>query len=325
MYLEMYEKYLSIPYVKLHFVAQVLEDCRLPRNKTSALRGGAGQMMIRQNCIRPEVTRTDEDCKNCSCRKECLVQRFLYTPMEIQPSFSAEKLSMGYLFECENYYEEFRKGDTFEFHVTLFGKSRVYFNLLLQALWALGYNGLGKERGRFFIAEVLNSRKESILLSGSQEQQILKEQYYPETFAGYAKFRMRQLQKNGCQMKLKFQTETAIKYQKQMMTEFRMEAIISNLARRVYLFNCFEGMEMSLEDFTDEMMEHLPEIRYQREWGIQVKRFSSRQMSSMCLDGIKGEIWLNSLSSRILPYLLAGEVMHIGKNTSFGFGRYRVF
>lgn len=325
MYLEMYEKYLNIPYVRLHFTAQIIEDCYLPKNKTSALRGGVGQMMIRQNCIRPEVNRRDEDCKDCGCREECLVQRFLYTPVTIQPSFSAEKLSMGYLFECENYYEEFHEGDTFEFHVTLFGKSRVYFNLLLQALWALGSNGLGKEKGRFFISEILNSRKESILICDSQEMRILKDRYYPETLAGYAQFRMRQLKKNGCQMKLKFQTETAIKYQKQLMTEFNMEAILSNLARRVYLFNCFEGVEMDLDDFMDEMLRELPEIQYQQAANIQVRRFSSRQMSNMRLDGIKGEVWLDSLPSRILPYLLAGEVIHIGKNISFGFGRYRLF
>ena len=325
MYIEMYEKYLNIPYVKLHFTAQVIEDCYLPRNKASALRGGVGQMMIRQNCIRPELNRKDEDCQWCGCREECLVQRFLYTPMTIQPSFSAEKLSMGYLFECENYYEEFHEGDTFIFHVTLFGKSRVYFNLLLQAIWALGLTGLGKGKGRFVITEILNSRKESILLRDSQEMNLLKERYYPETLAGYAGFRMEQLQRSGCQAKLKFQTETAMKYQKKMMTEFCMEAIISNLARRVYLFNCFEGVEMDLEAFMEEMLWDLPEIRYQQVETIQVKRFSSRQMSSMRLSGIKGEVWLDRLTGRILPYLLAGEVMHIGKNTSFGFGRYRVF
>lgn len=325
MYLEMCEKYLNIPYVKLHFIAQVLEDCFLPKNKTSALRGGVGQMMIRQNCIQPEMNRTNEDCINCSCKEECLVQRFLYTPVSITPSFSAEKLSMGYLFECENYYEEFHEGDTFEFHVTLFGKSRVYFNLLLQAVWALGANGLGKGRGLFTIIEILNSRKESLLLNNPYGMQIIKERYYPETFAGYAQFRMKQLEKRGSRMMLKFQTETAIKYQKQMMTRFNMEAIISNLARRVYLFNCFEGVEMNMEDLIEEMLEDLPKIRYQKVYDIQVKRFSSRQMSSMRLDGIKGEVWLDRLPSRILPYLLAGEVMHIGKNISFGFGRYRVF
>ena len=61
MYIDNYEQYLDIPYVKLHFTACVAEDCYLPRNKASALRGGVGQMMILQNCILASALRTDED------------------------------------------------------------------------------------------------------------------------------------------------------------------------------------------------------------------------------------------------------------------------
>lgn len=325
MYLENMEKYLNIPYVKLHFTACAAEDCCLPKNKTSALRGGVGQMMILQNCILPADSRTDEDCLNCSCRDECLVQRFLYTPVSIRPSFSADKLSMGYLFECENYYEEFKEGDIFEFHVTLFGKSRVYLNLLLQAVWALGQWGLGKNKGRFCITRIMNSRKEDILCQNYGQMQILKQRYYPETLSEYAGFRMKQLQKNGCRAIIKFQTETDIRYQKKKVTEFSMEAIISNLARRVYLFNCFEGVSMDLSIFMEEMLSDLPRILNQSVESIQIKRFSSRQMSRMRLEGIKGEVKLDKLPEPLLPWLLAGEIMHIGKNTSFGFGRYRVF
>lgn len=325
MYIDNYEQYLNIPYVKLHFTVCIAEDCRLPRNKASALRGGVGQMMILQNCIMASAARTDEDCRGCSCRQECLVQRFLYTPVSIQPAFSAEKLSMGYLFECENYYEDFSEGDTFDFQVILFGKSRVYLNLLLQAVWALGQQGLGKEKGRFSVVRILNSRKEDVLCDGYGGAQIRKDRYYPETFAGYAQFRMRQLQKNGYRAALKFQTETDIRFRKQRMTEFNMEAIVSALARRIYLFNCFEGTEMDLDLFMEEMTLELPKICYQDVNQIQVKRFSSRQMSSMKLGGIKGEVQLDEIPGHLLPWLLAGEVMHIGKNTSFGFGRYRVF
>ncbi|MDY2627969.1 MAG: CRISPR system precrRNA processing endoribonuclease RAMP protein Cas6 [Lachnospiraceae bacterium] len=325
MYIDNYEQYLNIPYVKLHFTARVEEACRLPRNKASALRGGVGQMMILQNCILASGSRTDEDCCECSCREECLVQRFLYTPVSVQPAFSAEKLSMGYLFECENYYEGFDAGEMFDFQVILFGKSRVYLNLLLQAVWALGQQGLGKEKGRFSIVRILNSRKEDILCDGYGGMQIRKDRYYPETFAGYAQFRMRQLQKNGCHGVLKFQTETDIRFRKERMLEFNMEAIVAALTRRAYLFNCFEGTDMDLDIFMEEMLSDLPQICSQKVNQIQVKRFSSRQMSSMRLGGIKGEVWLDGLPGQLLPWLLAGEIMHIGKNTSFGFGRYRVF
>ena len=45
------------------------------------------------------------------------------------------------------------------------------------------------------------------------------------------------------------------------------------------------------------------------------------------MQGIKGSIvlqdeWNDELFLRML---IAGEITHVGKNTSFGFGRYKVF
>ena len=42
----------------------------------------------------------------------------------------------------------------------------------------------------------------------------------------------------------------------------------------------------------------------------------------MYLKGIKGKIEVEEIGEEILPLYLAGELIHIGKNTSFGFGRY---
>ena len=42
----------------------------------------------------------------------------------------------------------------------------------------------------------------------------------------------------------------------------------------------------------------------------------------MFLKGIVGEIDLADISDEMLELLLAGELIHIGKNTSFGFGRF---
>ena len=42
------------------------------------------------------------------------------------------------------------------------------------------------------------------------------------------------------------------------------------------------------------------------------------------LRGIQGSFRFEELPGEYLSYLLAGELLHIGKNTSFGFGRYTV-
>ena len=57
---------------------------------------------------------------------------------------------------------------------------------------------------------------------------------------------------------------------------------------------------------------------------ITVYRYSSTQDRKVALRGVKGDMELSELPQELLPVLLAGEILHIGKNTSFGFGRYRV-
>lgn len=322
-----YHTWLNIPYLKLHFTATVAEDCTLPKNKVSGLRGGTGQMMIEQNCILPYEHRTDEDCINCDCSDECLVQRFLYTPSTIEPDLPNDKLSMGYLYECENYRERFRAGETFEFHVVLFGKSRVYLNLLLQALYNLGQAGLGGPEGRFYITDIRNTRREPILQMDEYGMQIMKQSCQAQTLADYVDYRLRQIKAGGKQdiSMIRFQSETTLRYKKEVQDQFSMEAIVSNLARRLYMFNCFVGREMDQERFMESLMADLPEIEGQEICNRQVRRFSTRQQSGMKLKGIQGNVYLQeSPSDLLLPYLLAGEITHIGRNIRFGFGRYHL-
>ena len=66
----------------------------------------------------------------------------------------------------------------------------------------------------------------------------------------------------------------------------------------------------------------LPILIQQTTRPISVKRFSNRKESAMFLKGIVGEIDLADISDEMLELLLAGELIHIGKNTSFGFGRF---
>ena len=57
--LQMQELTFDIPYIELDFYAEMLEDAILPENKVSALRGGMGQILLRQNCV------SDRNCGDC--------------------------------------------------------------------------------------------------------------------------------------------------------------------------------------------------------------------------------------------------------------------
>ena len=42
----------------------------------------------------------------------------------------------------------------------------------------------------------------------------------------------------------------------------------------------------------------------------------------MKLGGVEGNVFLNIENEKFLDLLIAGELVHIGKNTSFGLGKY---
>lgn len=301
----------SIRYIKLHYTIRFFEDTVVPKYKASALRGGMGEMLLRANCIR------DRDCENCDFESECLVRRILYSKMEIQPAFMTKGDSVGYVLECENYQTEFVAGEEIRFNLILFGKTIVYFSQILNAFYALGQMGLGKEHSRFEIVSVTNTMGEPVLRNGNIEMWRLG----IHTVDDYVTYRRKQQGANTEKVALKFQSPLTLKYQGEYLREFQIDAIYEAIRRRIYMLNCFEGI---VQEPHEEERPALPQIIEQSHHQVEVPRYSNHQQSKMILRGIEGKIEIEDPSEEIWNLLYAGELIHIGKNTSFGFGRYRV-
>jgi len=301
----------DIRYVKLHFTLRMVEDTVMPKYKASAIRGGLGEMLLRANCIR------DRQCEKCDFETECIVRRTMYSKMEIQPRFMSSGDSVGYVTECEDYREEFRAGDEWNFNLILFGKNIVYFSQYMSALYALGMNGLGKEHSRFEIVSVTNTKGRELLRGND----ISMSEYNVTTVSDYISFRKKQMKKEPYSGEIKFKTPLTLKYRGEILREFAIEPVFEAARRRVYMLDCFEGIEdNSMQEEVD-----YPSVLAEEHRGVSVRRYSTHSDSAMNLQGIEGIMRVESLSDKLLDVLLAGELVHIGKNTSFGFGRYRIF
>ena len=86
------------------------------------------------------------------------------------------------------------------------------------------------------------------------------------------------------------------------------------------MLDCFEGIESDLREFQPKM----PEIIEQKHSFSLVKRYSNRKNARMELKGIRGYAQTEVMEDGLPELLLAGELIHVGKHTSFGFGRYTV-
>lgn len=308
------ENALRIKYIKLHFTVSFLENTKLPADKLSALRGGMGEMLLRANCIR------DRNCVKCDFEPECIVHKTLYTQYAVRPKFVTAKDSIGYILECENYDEGFSKGSLLQFDLILFGKTIAYFHQYIEAFRALGQEGIGINHSKFQIVSVTDTRGKPFL----EREFRNRKQYLLYTLGEYAKYRVNQIQENGGADRLIFQTPLTLKYQNEFWKIFQMEAIWEAVQRRIYMLECYEGMECSIYDCGRPEEQEMPVIREQVCRDAFVNRFSSTQNKKMTLWGIKGYMQMDHIPENMLFILAAGELTHIGKNTSFGFGKYRI-
>ena len=90
------------------------------------------------------------------------------------------------------------------------------------------------------------------------------------------------------------------------------------------MLDCFEGIESDIyEKYKSEELV-VPEFLGQKHDQVSMCRYSTRKSGKMILKGIKGYALLPELPEDIWQILMIGELIHIGKNTSFGFGRYSI-
>ena len=302
----------NIRYVKLKFTVSLLEECVLPKYKASMIRGGIGEMLLRANCV------CDRNCEKCDFESECIVQRTMYSKFNSKPEFVTEGDSIGYVLECESKQTEFCSGEQFSFYLVLFGKTIVYFSQYLNAIYALGSYGIGKDNARYRLVSVQNSRGKDILVGND----IFMKYYQVENLKDYVDHRLAKLGINGEMpesLAVTFFSPMSIKYNGEMLESFNAEALIRALARRIYLMNCFEENDVQRIDARELAS---PVISSQNYRNVSVPRFSNRKQQKIYLHGVVGEAVLTGVTEETLKILLAGEVLHAGKNTSFGFGRY---
>ena len=299
------EQALNIRYMKLHFTIQFVEDTVLPKNKVSALRGGMGQMLLRLNCIR------DRNCDFCDFESECIVRRMMYSQLSQKPDYMKQGDSLGYVFECDNYEESFYAGDELRFNLILLGKNIVYFQQYLQAFTYLGIEGIGKNHSKFIILQITNSKNKVIY----EDNRVYMENYTIQKVIEYVDYRMKM---NRNEHTIIFPAPLTVKYRGEFIREFNMDAIVAAIIRRIHMLDCFEDLELA----SLEKPDLIPNWNSIEVIDTYVNRYSSTHDDRVKLRGIRGSMYIQELDENLKMLLLAGELIHIGKNTSFGFGKY---
>lgn len=297
----------DIRYSKIHLTFEFAEDTKMPENKVSAIRGGMGEMMLKQYCL------SDRKCNDCKFKEDCTVPRIFYHPLKIKPEYVTSGESLGYIIECENKQIIFNEGDKLKVNIILFGNVIIYFSQILQALYMLGMNGIGKEKSRFDIVGIFNEKRQPILEDGA----INNNKIIINTLSNYIEYELKRLNCSD-RKKLRFYSPLSQKFRGQWLSKFDGQALIEAAMRRIYLLNCMEGNDIGKIYLESEF----PYIEEQEVYHTKIDRYSNTHKSHIALHGIRGECILENITDESLEYLIAGQLVHIGKNTSMGFGRY---
>ena len=128
------------------------------------------------------------------------------------------------------------------------------------------------------------------------------------------------------QLTLNFLTPTRILYNSHLTLDLEFHILIRNLLRRLsllYYFHC--GGDPSEWDFKG-IIEIAKDVKVKKQaltW-YDWERYSTRQDTRMKMGGFVGNISFEGNIEPFMQLIKAGEILHVGKGTSFGLGKYRI-
>ncbi len=290
----------------------------LPSYKGSTLRGGFGHAFRRVVCAIKS-----SECTDCLLKEKCVYSYIFETPPSADTKIMRKYTSAPHPFIIEPPAGQ-RRGytpeDELTFGLTLIGRAIDYLPYFIYAFDELGRIGLGKGKAKFELGDV-GCNEETIYDSKTKTLKTFK----PSVLSLEPDL----LNKDTDITKLitlRFLTPTRIVYNGHLTLDLEFHILVRNLLRRLsllYYFHC--NGDPSGWDFSGIIKEAEgvkvsgQGLRW-HEW----ERYSARQKTRMNMGGFVGGITFEGVLGPFMDLIRAGEVLHVGKGTGFGLGRYEV-
>ena len=288
----------------------------LPLYKGAVIRGGFGVAFRKIVCIQPR-----KECAECSVRSKCPYAYIFETEAVIDNSMIPLNRKAPHPFVIEPPEEnetEYNQGDKIVFHVVLIGKALDYLPYFIYTFERLGNMGIGKERAKFDLIGVWTAQGKNKKKIYDGESKILNRGFNVSALSPNKKEKLEKVN-------IELITPTRIKHNSKLLTELPFTILVRSLIRRIHFLDLFHGSGKGIENYKElvDKSEKIAVSSSDLHW-MDWERYSSRQKVKMKLGGIVGNVSYKGDLSLFLPYLRFGEIVHIGKGTSFGLGRYEI-
>ncbi len=261
---------------------------------SSAIRGCFGRNIRRTHCLQ----------RNTLC-SDCVFSDCLFRILFEQDSKGHENFRPYIIFHQE----------TYEFSIIV---KFTVFQPALQKIQSILHSVLLMNGCEISVAGTRNQIK-SLSVTDQYGNDIYNHETGIISEPDIAVFRNEFWNSNDCV--LEFLSPLRIKYHKKLMREFHWEAFIRNLLSRYrhYSNSCTEA------DMTEFPSILPPETKVSSEmrWKDTTRK-SWVQNQKMKFGGLIGQVFIEDVPEELQTLLKAGEIIHVGKQTTFGLGKYKV-
>jgi len=304
----------------LNFTLKCEDEINLPIYKGSTLRGGFGKILWKIIC-----TKKDIDCYNCINKYICIYSQIFKTPNPLNSKIFSKIKYIPHPFIIEPPLEIdklYSKNDEIKFKLILFGNIINFYNYFIIAFEELGKNGIGKGKGHFKLKEVIDEINNSILIGENKNSFLPDSPNLLPLSNLYDEF-LSQINLN--EIKLNFITPTRILYNGKLIDDLPFHIFIKNLIRRIWLILYFHhkiDLPLNYNELIDSSLN--VDIKNNNLYWYDWERYSSTQNTKIKLGGFKGVITYTGDLEIFIPLIFIGSYIHIGKQTSFGLGKYEI-
>ncbi len=300
------------------FRCLLINDALLPNYKGSTIRGLFGRALKSVVCVLKSVR-----CDQCNLKSRCLYTHVFEThlavescnrrspipphPFVLEPPLTGEKI--------------FKEGSAFDFRLLLFGEVNYQIPYIIYAIKHMGRIGIGKglngERGRFVLDWV--KERDNLIYSRDTDTIELNDTIPSINFVNSKNYPDEEIRLN-----VEFLTPFRVKHKNQLEERLPFHVLVRAMLRRA-------------SSILNQYGEGEPVIDYRglvhRAYSVKIvnstiswfdwRRYSTRQDRSMLMGGINGSITYQGYLGEYLPLVELCSKLHIGKQTSFGLGKYK--
>lgn len=254
----------------------------------ATIRGAMGYALKSKLC-----TLKKDNCANCLLRGSCSYATF-FEPVPPQDSVLQRNMLQSvrsWMFNAAQF------NDKIQLEITLVGDAQSFLGYIVKTLEEIGAKGLGKSCVKYNVCAV----------SPSVQYDLSKVSARQSTGAT-----------------LDFISPVTLRSEGKFMRNWDSRLFFATLLRRITNLSTIHGYSVS-NDSAKLLLEQVKDLRVSSFLvPVLQDRTSTRQKRVINYGGLIGDVHFDGLTPELNLLLQAGEILAVGKNTVFGYGRYHI-